>query len=255
MIDQLITYYQMAKEGKDLMDNSNKYKDYLLRNFWRRNRKILIMGPSGCGKSQFLGSLLSTEPPIPERTQGVEYYNIPFLSYPLNFIDTPGQVTKDFLRKDELDKFHNGSGFDGLINICSYGYLESPDAGRKTAVPNNTISEKFLSENRTLELNFVNEWLTEIRPNKNIKWIINLVTKADIWWDNYDFVMDYYINGAYFKKLNSINGHVPIYTFAYCSIIKPFFETERSKTFGEIEKRTLKNQLVYELTNRLKYKK
>lgn len=255
MIGELLTYYELAKQGIDLLENSNKKVDFLLRNFWRRNRKILIMGPSGCGKSQFIKSVLNSEPPIPQRTHGVVYYKVPFLSYPLNFVDTPGQVTKDFLRQEELDKFHKGNGFDGLINICSFGYLESPDAGRKTAFPGNKISETYLSDNRNLELNFVKEWLKEIRPNRNIKWIMNLVTKADIWWDNYDAVMDYYTKGDYNNTLEKINGHVPIYTFSYCSIIKPFFEIERSKTFGEIEKRTLRNQFVSELSNRLKYKK
>jgi len=60
-----------------------------------------------------------------------------------------------------------------------------------------------LKLNRKAEIERLAEWLPLIHPN-DIGWIINLVNKADLWWDKLEDVQKYYHHEEYseaFKKL------------------------------------------------------
>lgn len=244
-----------AKAAEFIAEQENRNKLAKWYNLLTKKRKtILLLGSSGGGKSQFVDSLAQRKGVrVVPRTHETEPTKINLFDNPIQFRDTPGHINKKQLRRDELDSSVR-KPIEGIINVVSYGYHEAPKAGREIAVKNKEIDLNFLKTNRDLEIEQVSEWITRISPNKNVKWIINLVTKADLWWDEYDDVIEYYENGKFGQKIKGLGDHMPIYTLPYCSIIKPFFNLPTSGHFGDIEKEALKNVFLQTLINRFKNK-
>lgn len=241
------------KTGKTVFDE--KQRETLATKFKlliRSNRKIAVFGISGTGKSQFLNSLgKSLE--IPVRTLTTDKIRYDLNDFPIQFFDTPGHSQRKFDRKKVLSEIIKNN-FEGIINVVSYGYEENPDADLKSIFDQNQkVKESFLNANRGAELDRVSEWLPHI-DTTNIRWIINLVNKADLWWDKIDDVNTYYENGVFSQAFKSVNNTTNILTIPYCSIIQPFFENSTSGKFGDLDKHHLHSNFVHQLINLVNYK-
>jgi energy-coupling factor transporter ATP-binding protein EcfA2 len=239
----------VAKVGAEYALDEQKRKSLIdkLLLLIRQKKIIILFGNSGSGKSQFINSIRKVVE-IPDRTLATYSINKNIESFPLKIIDTPGHAESSLFRKEEVSKIINGS-IEGVINVVSYGYDESPDASRNIAYDlNENIKQEYLQNNRVMEIARLSEWVSWITPS-NIKWIINLVNKADLWWDDYQNVENYYKNSEYSEKFNSIKNYVHVINVPYCSIIRPFFGVRTSGHFGEEEKYALYNNLWLTLFN------
>lgn len=75
------------------------------------------------------------------------------------------------------------------------------------------------------------------------------MNKADVWWEEYDVIREYYSDeGEYSKTVFEKHGSVQIDAYPYCSLIAPFGSKPMVLTFGEREKvkmhRILKEDLL-----------
>jgi hypothetical protein len=240
-----------AKAGHSIIDDSKRSE--LIKKFnlmWRSNRKIVVFGISGAGKSQFINSLRKSLF-IPERTLLTNKVKFEVEDFPLVFFDTPGHEERKFERKKEtLNILKNG--VEGIINVVSYGYEENPESElEKIFSVNGDVKESFLNQNRSLEIARLSEWLNDIQP-ADTKWIINLVNKADLWWDSFDEVNKHYEKGEYFNSFKSIDNYLSLTSLPYCSIIKPYFDRTTSGRFGDIQKEIMQQKLIHTLTVLLK---
>ena len=86
----------------------------------------------------------------------------------------------------------------------------------------------------------------------NLKWIITLVNKADIWWDK-DLleIENYYENGEYGKIINKMNKPLNHVVLPYCSTIEPFYGIKTSGRFGMTAKINLQTHFQSTLLNSL----
>ncbi len=239
------------KAGKTVFDEKQRKSLITKLNLlFRSNRKIAIFGISGTGKSQFINSLGHCLA-IPERTITTDKIRYDLSTYPIEFYDTPGHSERGFDRKKVLTSIIK-NGFEGVINIVSYGYEENPNSERNDIFDTNqNVKESFLNANRQAEVDRISEWLPHVDAN-NVKWIINLVNKADLWWDRLEGVNDYYENGRYKEAIKSINNTTNVITLPYCSIIQPYYEMSTSGKFGDLDKQTLQNNFLHQLTNLIK---
>jgi hypothetical protein len=213
----------------------------------RDKRKIVVFGISGAGKSQFLNSL-GKKLNIPERTLTNEKIRYDLDKFPIQFIDTPGHNERPLERKKIIKRILKDK-VEGIINVVSFGYEENQTSNIENILtPEKLVKESFLKQNKASEIERLSEWLSLISPS-DINWIINLVNKADIWWNIKDNVGNYYANGEYFSAFNSIACYSTVLTIPYCSIIKPFYNTRNSGLFGEIEKEKLIDFLLNQLLN------
>lgn len=247
------TVFGIAKTSHNIID-ANKRKVLLekLLLLVRSNRKIVVFGLSGAGKSQFISSLKKNLA-IAERTDTTEKIKFTIKDFPIQFIDTPGQAGRQYPRKQELTNILK-NGVEGIINVVSYGYEENPDFRMdEIFTPNKVVKDSFLKLNRKSEVERLAEWLPLIHPN-NIGWIINLVNKADLWWENIDDVNKHYLCDEYKIAFNQIDNYTNVITLPYCSIIKPYYDTKTSGLFGEIHKENLNIHLINQLYNLLKEK-
>lgn len=215
----------------------------------RKNKNIVLFGNSGAGKSQFVQSLKQSII-IPDRNLSTNNFRINLEDFPAKFIDTPGHSESVTFRRRELEEIIK-HGAEGIINILSYGYEETPNADRRIAFDENgQLKSEFIIANRENEIRRLNEWLPFVSPN-NVNWIINLVTKADIWWDRRNEVYDYYNSEVYTENFKALGKFVPTITLPYCSIVKPYFKVRNSGVFGEEEKAILQANLNKTLLNLL----
>jgi hypothetical protein len=216
----------------------------------RENRKIIIFGISGAGKSQFINSL-KKHLDIPARTVTTDKIKHEIEDFPIIFMDTPGHSERSYQRNQEVTSIIK-NGCEGIINVVSNGYEENPNVDHDNIfTPTGEVKESFLKLNRKAEVERLAEWLPLIHP-KNIGWIINLVNKADIWWDNSKEVNHHYANGDYSSAFKGIDSHTHVLNLPYCSLIKPYYDRISLGLFGEIQKEKLQHNLVHQLLNLLK---
>jgi hypothetical protein len=243
--------FNAVRTGGTLIDEK-KRNLFIQKMKWliTKRKKIVVFGISGTGKSQFINSLKKCLE-IPNRTLTTDKTIHDIEEFPIVFIDTPGHGERFFERKKEITNILK-NGVEGIINVVSYGYEENPDAqvGDIFDAKDN-VKDSFLRLNRKVEIERLAEWLPQISPT-DIRWIINLVSKADLWWDRPDEVKEHYSNGDYNTAFSSIQNYSHVITLPYCSIIKPYYDKRTSGVFGEIQKANMHEEFVHQLINLLK---
>ena len=130
----------------------------------------------------------------------------------------------------------------GIFNIVNYGYNEVDNISSEVSVfraGTYEVKQEFLKDNRKLEINQLSEWMSFVTSDTKIKWVVTIINKADIWYENREMVMKYYEEGDYFNKIMSLRSCCHLYTFEFCSIINPFFNKPMQIVFGDREKKKL----------------
>ncbi|PHK15961.1 hypothetical protein VF12_40270 [Nostoc linckia z15] len=246
MVEWFTLAEESLKAGNLVLDEDRRNKLVsFFRYLFTENKKILLFGPSGSGKSQFIESLNNS---VNEtlRTHTSRSIKIPITNLPLKFIDTPGHEYYAPDRKREIEAFIK-NGVEGIINIVSYGYVESEETNSNDVFDHlGNVKGDFLVKNRVNEINQLNEWLPWVTVNQNVKWIINLINKADVWWDDSKTIRDYYQSGEYGDKFVYHKQFMRIKNLPYSSIIKPYYNSVGCPKFGERTKAGLKNHFLKE---------
>lgn len=223
-----------------------KKTKYWLIYYFRAPITIILFGESGTGKSQLLNCIVGENNAPVQRTRVTDTrtFTLPN-GRRVNIIDTPGHKTYSHQRIILCQKSIIKKKIKGIINIVSYGYHETDVADEVKIFKNNTseVKEEYLRENRKREVAQIEEWIDYIR-NENIRWIITIINKADIWYKDYPTVKDFYENGEYGNKLNELARLCTCHTFIYCSIIAPFYDKPMTIIFGEDKKKIKHDELM-----------
>ena len=203
---------------------------------------VLIVGASGAGKSSYLASLKGEKSIIRRdlRTDQVRKTEGKISSSYFQFWDTPGEQEHQPKREvayKELGRLKE----IGIINVVSYGYHEG--TGQKNlAVSNGRPIESYLEDRRQKEMAQLQEWSNRfVGEGGSAKWILTVVTKADIWWESSadQSILDYYRNGAYRTALGVFNGTTPHSVLAHSSHAQMFYNEVPLSGFYTEEQRQL----------------
>jgi 50S ribosome-binding GTPase len=202
--------------------------DQVKRFFSRRDpHDILLVGASGTGKSSFRDHIFgeTTEISRYDRTTVIMPRLGKLRKELINVIDTPGQNYDRAQRERRKAIFQaQQSKKLGIINVVSFGYHEGLAEVRE-AVDDGAARQEFLAASREEEFNQLREWTPVLCGEGGAaKWIITLVSKADLWWtpNKEQDVMLHYSSGRYFERLGNAQriNHVVL---PYCSIHKLFY--------------------------------
>lgn len=203
----------------------------LLDHFTKKHN-ILVLGCSGAGKTELIKSLETINPEIihyTSRTRDKTISGIKVNDIPFNFIDVPGEEHDLSIRNQAiLEHVHE---LDAIINVVSYGYHEYTYGKDDAILSGKKISKRYLSQNRTREIDTVSEWSNSLGGARDYR-LITVVTKADLWWPNHKEVISHYQSGEYYKRLGSAQQLKPM-VMPYCSVIKNFYD--ETATSGEVD--------------------
>ena len=226
----------------------------LFNKIFKRNKQILVLGATGAGKTQFLNSLNKEleNIQVTYSSQANQKNFTKIDKIPISFLDTPGQGQKIEVRKREIQNLVRENKYEGIINVVSFGFHEREHTTQKRIFDeNNKINFDVIDDYKQMELKMLKEWLPLLEMS-NIKWIITLVTKADVWWDFEDDVWNYYWHGDYRKKFDeefSINHYSKdYYVYPYSSILQSYHGKYKSDNFTNTNRKNLNAHFLEQLT-------
>jgi hypothetical protein len=209
--------------------------------FFRPKHRALLLGSTGAGKTQFLRS-------IPElaaqaisqgaRTEFPTVARFDINSKLFEFTDTPGQLEHRLFR-DDATKRAIKNDLNGVINFVSYGYHEY-GLPVERVFENGVVRSEYLSDHRNREIDLLTEWA----PLLSAEWVLTIVTKADIWWDDRTEIADFYLKGAYRQQLAKLFPNARYLVRPYSSISAKFYGTlPGARSFDDEVRRSLRNEV------------
>jgi energy-coupling factor transporter ATP-binding protein EcfA2 len=215
----------------------------------KKKHRIIVLGSTGAGKTNFIDSLTALVPKTigqMERTEFAKHNAIKISKSPFIFVDTPGQLHHHSRRIKAIREAMRKK-IAGVINVVSFGYHEGRTGKREALRVDGTIKESFLEKNRKVEIEALDDWKILLGGRETVDWLITVVTKADLWWNQRDEVLEYYQRGAYYEALGTAQSLNPV-VLEYCSVFHKFFgEGPLSGTFDEDDRVRLRAHLLREL--------
>ena len=178
----------------------------------KKKHRVIVLGSTGVGKTNFLSSLTAVLPEaidVMNRTQIAQKHRIQIKKEPFIFTDTPGQILHRS-RRSEAAREAISRGTTGIINVVSYGYHEYRISPKDAFDQNDNVNEDFLRKHRNIEIEALQEWMPILGARDVADWLITVVTKADLWWDRRDEVLEYYRSGAYYDALGGAKSLNPV---------------------------------------------
>lgn len=194
-----------------------------LINAFRTKHHVLVLGTSGTGKSQLISSLSDAMPATIDRLNRSSFREVAELKIsnsPFVFTAVPGERTKTVARVEVIREAIKG--ITGIIDVTSYGYHEGTSAETDVFDANGHVRQQFLEKGRSEEIAALDEWTTVLGDRTVARWLVTVVTKADLWWEDRNVVMKHYESGEYFKALGRAQSLGPT-VIDYCSVVHKFY--------------------------------
>ena len=223
----------IAEQGNKLKKSLNKIIHFIANGKCR----IIIFGSGGTGKTTLAYVLANKE--ITD-FQYKETINIEKVELNSNiyghYLVAPGQERRIDRYWPELFRKIGSDKVNGIINVVSYGY-HSIDIGNesyKTSTYYNNEPDEasfltnYLKIQQEKEIKYLKKAAEHIKNTEKKIWMITLVNKQDLWWDNKEEVKDYYLNGEYNSIIEDIyksKGEMNfVHEYVSCSLFNSNFK-------------------------------
>jgi GTPase SAR1 family protein len=190
-----------------LIKEPNAVKGFLRRLQLRLTRgklQIAIFGPGGVGKTTMCSFLAGQLDPLSPKTYkesvGCETFNLGPLWGSL--LVPPGQKRRRVYHwADLFDGMERGS-VAGLMNVVSWGYQSLAESDPQGDEPFRL--DRYLASKREEELQIIDDLVPRLRDAKRRIWMVTVVTKQDLWWNERHAVRSHYMDGEYDKRIRSV---------------------------------------------------
>lgn len=250
-----ITATETGIEAIKLIKRLGPVKETLVKIIPKYN--VLLLGNSGTGKTNLLNSLAEVMPTAIDRlnrSKRSKPYIFKIEGKYFRIIDTPGQEMsisdKEQTIRESLQKVK------GIIHVVCYGYHEGSDFGPSAAVVDeNHANLQFLEKNRKEEIDDLISFSKFYGPGSKPSWIITVISKADIWWDQLQDVINYYNKSEYGQVLKAKLNNLKRCCVPYCSVIHKYYDILKlSGNFDDKQRIRCKNILISTLLEMAKAK-
>ena len=215
---------------------------------------IAIFGPGGAGKTT-LGRFLSGAAPIDNddgnyrESYGIERFRLKG-DVICSLLVAPGQERRIEGRADLYQRLTSGKAA-AIINVVSYGYESFSELSytqttiyhevAQAVAPRQPILADFLphyfAQRRRQEQAYLEELAQWLKTAKKKIWMITLVTKEDLWWDQQNTVRAHYETGAYNQVIQDVisargRENFP-HEYLYASLVIGRMLTNRDEVLAE----------------------
>lgn len=219
-------YIEVAKAGLDLWENRSRVASMtrkIIRWIRKGTLRIAIFGPGGMGKTTLGRFLSGTLDPLKADTEynesiGVEEFKLKG-DIPCMLTVPPGQERRRaHTWKGLLADLVKGKAH-GVINVVSYGQqsFSLPWKMHRSYTAGMTLKQFALAqaeEARNEELAVVQSLAQHLMLTPKL-WMITLVAKQDLWWNERQKVRSYYENGPYNDAIQAISAQVGAANFRH----------------------------------------
>jgi len=221
----------------------------------KKKPRILLLGCTGTGKTNLLESLVKSDASAirrEDRTLYNEARNLIVKGKPYRFIDMTGDLSRSDDRIQAMrEAMAARGGIAGIINVVCYGYHEYDVPKDKVFSTGSAIRPEYLEHHRQEEIKQLNEWTYLLGDPVTSHWLITVVTKADLWWNNREDIMKHYSSGAYYEALEDAKS-LRQRALPYSSIFHRFYgEAPMAGTFDQAERDAARERLMNALIKAL----
>jgi hypothetical protein len=192
---------------KNLKKQINKLRLWLKRG----KLSIAVFGPGGTGKST-LGLFLVGK--LPPGGTGAYRENLDLEECEIDglvckLLVTPGQPRRRASHFPKLFRDISAGKTTGVINVVSYGFHSFENqlkANRlfTAGMTSEDFMKNYLVDRREEEIKLVKELVAGLSIAKGPLWMLTVVLKQDLWWDDRAQVEKYYKEGQYEQHIHSL---------------------------------------------------
>lgn len=209
---------EAVRLGAEIYENQGEWKRWV-RQLWQKvsqgKLRLLVFGPAGVGKSTFGRFLVDEHDPGSDAnyvaSTGKETYALPG-NVLCDVIVPPGQEDRQSYQWSDLFNMLRDGQSAGIVNVVSYGYHSMRDL-RYTESPafeegmdKKEFLEAYLTRRREKELNVIRKLKTRIEDAEADPWMMTLVAKQDLWWEERSEVQKWYSEGPYGDVIREIKS-------------------------------------------------
>jgi GTPase SAR1 family protein len=196
-----------------ILDNREKITKLgrkIIRNLTRRNQRILVLGAGGVGKTTlgkfFASHSQGNNPDVRNITYAEslrsEKFQFDFESK-ATVVIPPGQERHIARHLPDTFRSLSNGKVSGIINVVSYGYhsmmIDSYKqfAQHQDGMSKDEVFATYANERKDDELKLLSKLTPFLIANDKRFWMLTLVSKQDLWWDEQKAVEEYYKSGPY----------------------------------------------------------
>jgi len=219
-IEPVSTAVTAAELLKSTIESSSAIKRFARRLAYRvRNGQAVVpvFGAGGVGKTTVSKLLVGADPmniAAPYQESGsVEPRQLKG-DVPGQILAAPGQKTRIPANWPALFKKLATKESFGLINVVAYGYhslmLQSyreHDVYKKGMTPASFV-DAYTKARRDVELELLETLLDGMSAVNHPIWMVTLITKQDLWWEQRSKVRDHYMTGDYGRKIENLRNGI-----------------------------------------------
>lgn len=253
-LDDIREYLQWWRVLRQIWHDSKDFRDFLQT--WKGRKsvaetppllsRLLIIGPGGVGKST-LGRLMAGRSPdfTGDETRYLESLAIEELQLRepnATVVIPPGQLDRRERFWPDYDEDIRNGQFDGIILVTSYGYhslgelsLSSVIAAREDETVDRQL-QRYLKRCRQDETAVAKRVASALSRSVQPCWLLTLVTKEDLWFDERKAVERHYRSGTYGRALSTLlQDHSVIHRreLAFACLVSRNFVTGRNELLAK----------------------
>jgi len=227
-LEPISTAVTAASLASELVRSSGHVRKYWARIcYWVRNGSLVIpfFGAGGVGKTTLGRMITGACDPLDVLAPYDESWTVEPIELggdiPGFLIIAPGQVDRVERHWPRLFDRVTAGEAKGVINVVSYGYHSLAIHSYREhdlfqdGMDQDQFFAKYAEERRKLEVSLLERLVAGISTAGTRLWVLTIVNKQDLWWQNRTEVKDHYCSGEYGKILKALESKLGVQNFQH----------------------------------------